>query len=106
MVMTASTMPPLGTEAPDFTPPDLEGDLVSPSDFADARALVVVFLCNHCPFVKHVLDGLVRLVKDHQPRGGVRRDQCQGREGVPGGSARDDDAVRPGEGLHVPLSLR
>lgn len=69
MVMTASTMLPLGTEAPEFTLPDAEGNLVSLSDFAEARALVVVFMCNHCPFVKHVIDGFVRLVKEYQPRG-------------------------------------
>ncbi len=69
MVMTASTMLPLGTEAPAFTLPDAEGRLVSLSDFDGAKALVVVFMCNHCPFVKHVIDGLVKLVKEYQPRG-------------------------------------
>lgn len=69
MAMTASTMLPLGTEAPDFVLPDAKGTLVSASDFGDARALVVVFLCNHCPFVKHVIDGLVKLTKEYQPRG-------------------------------------
>jgi peroxiredoxin len=59
----------LGTEAPDFTLPDAEGNLVSLSDFADARALVVLFMCNHCPFVKHVIDGFVKLVREYQPRG-------------------------------------
>ncbi|MBM4029865.1 MAG: redoxin domain-containing protein, partial [Planctomycetes bacterium] len=69
MVMTASTMLPLGTEAPEFTLPDAEGNLVSFSDFAEARAVVVVFMCNHCPFVKHVIDGFVKLVREYQPRG-------------------------------------
>jgi peroxiredoxin len=69
MVMTASTMLPLGTEAPGFTLPDTAGNLVSLSDFDEAQALVVVFMCNHCPFVKHVIDGLVKLVKEYQPRG-------------------------------------
>jgi peroxiredoxin len=68
MVMTASTMLRLGTEAPGFTLPNAEGRLVSLSDFDEAQALVVVFMCNHCPFVKHVIDGLVRLVKQYQPR--------------------------------------
>lgn len=67
--MTASTMLPLGTEAPDFTLPDTQGNLVSPSDFEDARALLVVFMCNHCPFVRHVLDGFLSLVKEYQPKG-------------------------------------
>ncbi len=69
MVMTASTMLPLGTEAPAFTLPDAEGNLVSLSDFDEARALVIVFMCNHCPFVRHVIDGLVKLAKEYQPRG-------------------------------------
>jgi peroxiredoxin len=69
MVMTASTMLPLGTEAPGFTLPDTAGNLVSLSDSDEARALVVVFMCNHCPFVKHVIDGLVQLAKEYQPRG-------------------------------------
>jgi peroxiredoxin len=69
MVMTASTMLPLGTEAPDFSLPDVDGRMVSPVDFADARAMVVVFMCNHCPFVKHVIDGLVRLAREYQARG-------------------------------------
>ena len=69
MAMTASTMLPLGTEAPGFALPDTEGSLASLSDFDEARALVVVFLCNHCPFVKHVINGLVKLVKEYQPRG-------------------------------------
>jgi len=69
MVMTASTMLPLGTEAPDFSLPDVDGRMVSPADFADAKAMVVVFMCNHCPFVKHVIDGLVRLAREYQARG-------------------------------------
>jgi len=69
MVMTASTMLPLGTEAPGFTLPDTAGNLVSLSDFDEARALAVVFMCNHCPFVKHVINGLVKLAKEYRPRG-------------------------------------
>jgi len=69
MAMTASTMLPLGTEAPGFALPDTEGSLASLSDFDEAKALVVVFMCNHCPFVKHVINGLVKLVKEYQPRG-------------------------------------
>ena len=69
MAMTASTMLALGTKAPDFSLPDTQGRPVSLSDFADSRALVVVFMCNHCPFVKHIIDGLVGLVKEYQPKG-------------------------------------
>jgi peroxiredoxin len=69
MVKTASTMLPLGTAAPNFTLPDPGGKMVSLGDFADSPVLLVAFLCNHCPFVKHVAEGLARLVKDYQPRG-------------------------------------
>jgi len=62
-------MLPLGTRAPDFSLPDPSGKPVSLSDFADAPALLVVFLCNHCPYVKHVAAGLAQLAADYQPRG-------------------------------------
>lgn len=69
MVRTASTMLPLGRPAPDFSLPDTQGKLVSLSDFADAPALLVVFMCNHCPYVQHVAPGLAKLAADYQPRG-------------------------------------
>ncbi|MCU0963315.1 MAG: thioredoxin family protein [Pirellulaceae bacterium] len=69
MVKTASTMLPLGSTAPDFALPDVNGHVVSLSDFRDAPALLVVFMCNHCPFVKHVADELARLGQDYQARG-------------------------------------
>jgi len=69
MVRTASTMLPLGTRVPDFSLPDTEGEIVSLSDFPGARALLVMFLCNHCPFVIHIRDRLVELVKEWQARG-------------------------------------
>jgi peroxiredoxin len=69
MVAMESTMLDLGTAAPDFKLPDTERKMVSLNDFKDAKALLVVFMCNHCPFVKHVLDGLVGLVKEYQKKG-------------------------------------
>jgi len=69
MVKTASTMLELGVKAPDFSLPDVSGKRVSLSDFADAPALLVVFMCNHCPYVKHVADGLARLAAEYQQRG-------------------------------------
>ena len=69
MVMTASTMLALGTRAPDFSLPDTEGKVVSLSDFEDAPALLVIFMCNHCPYVKHVLQGMVELIKEYQAKG-------------------------------------
>ncbi|OHB54726.1 MAG: alkyl hydroperoxide reductase [Planctomycetes bacterium RBG_13_44_8b] len=68
MVMTASTMMPLGTPAPAFSLPDTEGNIISTDDFKDSPALLVIFMCNHCPFVKHILKGMVELVKKYQEK--------------------------------------
>lgn len=59
----------LGTVAPDFRLPDTTGKLVSLADFKDAPALVVVFMCNHCPYVKHIRQGLAQFARDYIPRG-------------------------------------
>jgi peroxiredoxin len=69
MVATASTMLPLGTSAPDFNLPDTEGNMVSLGDFEQDPALLVIFMCNHCPYVKHVLHNLVKLIKEYQEKG-------------------------------------
>lgn len=70
MVQTLSTMAPLGLAAPDFRLPDaVSGRTVSLGDFKSARALLVMFICNHCPFVKHIRDELARLGRDYQPKG-------------------------------------
>ena len=69
MVAVNSTMLPLGTRAPDFRLPDTNGKTVSLADLKNASALLVVFMCNHCPFVKHIRAGLAQLARDYQPRG-------------------------------------
>ena len=69
MAATASTMLPLGTTAQDFQLPDTTGSLVSRDDFARWPALLVMFLCNHCPYVKHVAEEVVRLSAEYQARG-------------------------------------
>jgi len=69
MALTPSTMLPLGTPAPDFSLPNIDGGTVSLADVADAPALLVVFMCNHCPYVKHVAEGLAALARDYQSRG-------------------------------------
>ena len=69
MVAVPSTMLPLGTPAPDFRLPDTDGTLVSRDDLRDAPALLVMFICNHCPYVRHIRDGLARFARDYQPRG-------------------------------------
>ncbi len=70
MVETPSTMLPLGTALPDFSLVDAaSGSSVSADDLADRSALLVMFICNHCPFVKHVVGELGRLAEDYLPRG-------------------------------------
>ena len=69
MVAVNSTMLPLGTPAPDFRLPDTAGKTVALADFKGAPALVVVFMCNHCPYVKHLRAGLAQLARDYQSRG-------------------------------------
>lgn len=69
MTVTASIMLPLGISAPDFNLPDTKGDMVSLTDFKELPALLVVFMCNHCPFVKHILSVLVELIKEYQGKG-------------------------------------
>lgn len=71
MVATASQMLPLGTRAPEFSLPNVDGRMVSLADFADAPALVVVFMCNHCPYVKHVADTLAAVAREYQEKRGV-----------------------------------
>ncbi len=70
MVETASTMLELRTKIPEFSLPDaVSGENVGPMDFASAQALLVMFICNHCPFVKHVIDELTQVAIDYQSRG-------------------------------------
>jgi peroxiredoxin len=69
MALTPSTMLALGTPAPDFRLPDPNGKLVSLGDFQDKPALLVVFLCNHCPYVIHIREALARFGRELQPRG-------------------------------------
>jgi len=69
MVQTASTMLPLGTKAPEFSLPNVDGKTVSLGDFADRKALVVMFICNHCPFVKHLRSALAEFGKEYQAKG-------------------------------------
>lgn len=69
MVLTASTMLPLSTKAPDFQLADVvSGETISLSTNAGKKALLVMFICRHCPFVKHIKDELAQLGKDYVNR--------------------------------------
>lgn len=66
MVLTASTMLPLGTKAPDFNLPDVvSGRAIALANYADKQALLVMFICQHCPFVKHIQVELAKIGKDY-----------------------------------------
>ena len=69
MARTPSTMLALGTQAPDFRLPDTDGRTVALSDYAGKKALLVMFICNHCPFVKHVQAELARLGRECDGKG-------------------------------------
>jgi peroxiredoxin len=69
MAKTLSTMIELGTPAPDFSLPDVvSGKTLSLSDFADKKALLVMFICRHCPFVKHVEGELAQIGIDYESK--------------------------------------
>ena len=70
MALTPSNMLALGTEAPDFSLPDVvSGENMSLSELRSDIAIVMMFICNHCPYVIHVRDELVNVAGDYQPRG-------------------------------------
>ncbi len=69
MVLTPSTMLPLGTKAPNFSLPNVDGKTVSLADCEGAKALLVIFMCNHCPYVIHVAPEVARLAKEYQAKG-------------------------------------
>lgn len=70
MAYTESNMLPLGTTAPDFTLPDpVSGRDLSLRDLASDKATVVMFICNHCPYVLYVNPEIVRLSREYQAKG-------------------------------------
>lgn len=69
MVKTASTMLPLGTTTPDFSLINVDGQTVCRDDVKDASALLVIFMCNHCPFVVHIAPQLAQFALDYRDTG-------------------------------------
>lgn len=69
MVLTPSTMLPLGTKAPNFSLPNVDGKTVALADCEGAKALLVIFMCNHCPYVIHVAPEVARLATQYQAKG-------------------------------------
>lgn len=66
---TPSTMIPLGREAPDFRLPDPSGKFWARDDFRNAKALLVIFMCNHCPYVRHLRTHLAGTIREYQAKG-------------------------------------
>lgn len=69
MALTSSQMAELGTPAPDFDLPDATGRRVALDDYAEAPALLVVFWCNHCPFVRHIRRAFAEFAREYVARG-------------------------------------
>ena len=69
MARTPSEMIPLGSKAPDFKLPDPDGRYYSRDEILGAKGLLVIFMCNHCPFVKHVAEELGRLGDEYPEKG-------------------------------------
>ncbi len=69
MARTESTMLELGTQAPNFNLPDTNGNQISLTNFKDAKGMLVIFMCNHCPYVIHLRDALAELAKQYQANG-------------------------------------
>jgi peroxiredoxin len=69
MALTPSTMLPLGTKVPSFRLPDPQGKYVSSEDFRNAPALLVAFICNHCPYVKHIRAEFAKVAREYQAKG-------------------------------------
>jgi peroxiredoxin len=69
MAKTESHMLELGTLAPGFRLPDFNGEYFSLENFENTPALLVIFMCNHCPYVIHVRKGMVQMIKEYQAKG-------------------------------------
>jgi peroxiredoxin len=70
MAATPSNMMPLGTIAPDFTLPNpVTGGMATLQDLKGEEATMIMFVCNHCPYVKHVQNELVKMAHEYQPKG-------------------------------------
>ena len=105
MALTPSTMLPLGTRAPDFSLPDVvTGKWISPGDFAGKKALLVMFICEHCPYVIHVRAELARLGRDYAGKGaGIVAISANDIETHPDDAPENLKAMALDLGLHFPV---
>lgn len=105
MVLTPSVMIPLGTPAPNFSLPDtVTGKKVSPSDFSDKKALLVMFICRHCPYVQHIKLELAQLGKDYAKKDiGIVAISTNDADGYPEDSPESLKAMAEKLGFIFPL---
>ncbi|PNW53536.1 UNVERIFIED_CONTAM: alkyl hydroperoxide reductase [Euhalothece sp. KZN 001] len=105
MVETASTMLDLGTKAPNFQLPDtVSGETISLETFADKKGLLVMFICQHCPFVKHIKSELARIGKDYVEKGlGVVAISSNSVETHPDDAPENLKAMAEEEGFNFPF---
>ena len=101
-------MLPLETPAPDFRLPDTNGKTVSLADFQSAPALLVMFICNHCPYVKHIRATLAELGREYQKRGAafVAINSNNVKNYPDDSPAKNGDGGGAGGGIHFPISIR
>ena len=104
MVLTASTMLGLGIEAPDFQLPDVTtGETVSLDSFSENRALLVMFICKHCPYVVHVQEELARLGNEYQGRDvGVVAIAANDVDAYPGDAPGELESMAREQGFQFP----
>ena len=69
MSLTSAVNSELGSKAPDFRLPDTRGNNVSLNEFDRYKGLLVIFMCNHCPYVKHIREALAAFARSNEPRG-------------------------------------
>lgn len=105
MALTPSTMLALGTKAPDFSLPDVvTGETVSLDTFKDKRALLVMFICRHCPYVQHVKEELARIGRDYQGKGlGIVAISANDKEAYPDDAPESLAEFAKEEGFTFPL---
>ena len=98
---------PLGTPAPPFALRDtVTGRTVTLEDFASSPVLLVAFICNHCPYVKHILDEFAAMARDFGPRGlAVVALSSNDAAALSRGCTRGNGPDRGAQRLHLPLSV-
>lgn len=105
MARTPSTMLSLGTKAPDFSLPDsVSGKMISLGDFEGKKGLLVIFLCQHCPFVKHVKTQLAKIGHDYIPQNlGIVAISANDVENYPDDSPANLKLMAEEEGFNFPV---